>query len=151
MKGLLVYLSPTKLLVAGLSLAVAGGVVAGVLATQGGSSTNGDRAAPRGSAANDSVETPQITPTRETAGRDPISNASPQLLIGDLRKLLDKDDIKPIYDPSFVSAGEAKLLGEDHVMGVAINGDARAYPIGVLRFREMVNDVVGGVPLLVTW
>ena len=147
MKGLLVYLSSAKLLIAGLLLAVAGGVVAGVIATQSGS----DGATPRGPTTNDSAETPSSTPGRETAGRDPISNASPQLLIGDLRKLLDKDDIKPIYDPSFVSAGEAKLLGEDHVMGVAINGDVRAYPIGVLRFREMVNDVVGGVPLLVTW
>ena len=143
-------MSPTKLLVAGLSLAVAGGVVAGVLATQGGSSTNGDRAAPRGSAANDSVGTPPITPTRETVGRDPISSASPQLLIGDLRKLLDKDDIKPIYDPGFVSADKARLLDDDHVMGIAVNGEARSYPIGLLRFRGMVNDVVGGVPLLVT-
>ena len=36
-------------------------------------------------------------------------------------------------------------------MGLAINGEAKAYPVEVLNFREMVNDVVGGVPVLVTW
>ena len=39
----------------------------------------------------------------------------------------------------------------DLVIGVSIAGDSRAYPIRVLRFREMVNDELGGVPILVTW
>ena len=37
------------------------------------------------------------------------------------------------------------------VMAVEINGEARAYPISVLNSREIVNDVVGGRPILVTW
>ena len=37
------------------------------------------------------------------------------------------------------------------VLGVSLNGDARAYPIGVLTYQEMVSDIVGGVPILVTW
>jgi hypothetical protein len=37
------------------------------------------------------------------------------------------------------------------VMGLEINGDARAYPTGMLRAREMVNDEVGGTPVLVSW
>jgi hypothetical protein len=36
-------------------------------------------------------------------------------------------------------------------MGLEINGEARAYPIGIMRIREMVNDDVGGTPVLVTW
>ena len=36
-------------------------------------------------------------------------------------------------------------------MGVEINGESKAYPVGPLNYREMVNDVVGGVPVLVTW
>ena len=39
----------------------------------------------------------------------------------------------------------------DLVMGVSINGDSRAYPVRYLRWREMVNDEVGGIPILVTW
>ena len=40
---------------------------------------------------------------------------------------------------------------EDLVIGVSIGGQVRAYPIGPLRFREMVNDELGGTPILVTW
>jgi hypothetical protein len=36
-------------------------------------------------------------------------------------------------------------------MGVAIEGEAKAYPISVLRFREMVNDDLAGMHILVTW
>ena len=66
-------------------------------------------------------------------------------------QLLQKDAIRPVYDPQFVPAEVTPLGDRDYVLGVALNGDARAYPIGILRFREMVNDTVGGVPVLVTW
>ena len=69
----------------------------------------------------------------------------------DFVQLLLPDDIAPIYDPQFVSAADARLPDEELVIGSSINGDARAYPAGVLYTREMVNDVVGGVPVLVTW
>ena len=62
-----------------------------------------------------------------------------------------RDSIRPIYDPTFVTVDESKLDDGDHVIGLAVNGEARAYSVGVLTSREMVNDVVGGVPVLVTW
>ena len=37
------------------------------------------------------------------------------------------------------------------VLAVEINGDARAYPIEPLVSYEIVNDVVGGVPVAITW
>ena len=61
------------------------------------------------------------------------------------------DSIRPIYEPQFVSAEAADLDDKAYVLGLALNGDARGYPIGILARREMVNDVVGGVPVLVTW
>ena len=61
------------------------------------------------------------------------------------------DAIPPIYDPQFVASEESDLVDDELVMGVSVNGDSRAYPVGMMRFREMVNDEVGGVPLLVTW
>ncbi len=69
----------------------------------------------------------------------------------DFRQLLRRDAIKPVYEPTFVPAEESGFSGEELVLGVAINGDSRAYPIGVLVSREMVIDEVGGVPILVTW
>ena len=37
------------------------------------------------------------------------------------------------------------------VLSLVVGGDARAYPLRVLLFHEIVNDVVGGVPVLVTY
>lgn len=67
------------------------------------------------------------------------------------RQLLSRDGITPIYDPKFVSAAKASFGDNDLVMGVTINGESKAYPVGMLNFREMVIDEVGGVPILVTW
>ena len=53
--------------------------------------------------------------------------------------------------PVLVSAEESGLQDGDHVMGLAIDGEARAYPVRELFSREMVNDEVAGVPVLVTW
>lgn len=66
---------------------------------------------------------------------------------------MPRDLINPIYTPKFVSPDEIEelLLDEELVMGLSINGEARAYPVGIMRFREIVNDEVGGIPLLVTW
>ena len=67
------------------------------------------------------------------------------------RQLLGRDDIAPVYSPRFVRARLSGLPREELVIGVSIAGDARAYPVRYLRWREMVNDEVGGVPVLVSW
>lgn len=69
----------------------------------------------------------------------------------EFRQLLPKDAILPIYDPQFVPGDLTSLDPGELVMGVDINGESKAYPVGPLNYREMVNDVVGGVPILVTW
>lgn len=66
-------------------------------------------------------------------------------------QLLRRDAIAPIYEPTFLPATESKYVDDELVIGVEINGDARAYAIGTLSAREMVNDTVGGRPILVTW
>lgn len=65
--------------------------------------------------------------------------------------LIPFDGIRPIYDPVFVAVKDAPYEDEELVMGVAIDGEAKAYPVTVLRFREMVNDELAGIPTLVTW
>lgn len=69
----------------------------------------------------------------------------------DYVQLLRPDDIPPIYAPEFVPASQAPLPDDELVIGLSINDDARAYPAGILYIREMVNDVVGGAPVLVSW
>ena len=39
----------------------------------------------------------------------------------------------------------------EQVLGLSVNGEHRAYPIPMLSRHEIVNDVVGGVPVAVTW
>lgn len=66
-------------------------------------------------------------------------------------RMLAFDAIKPVYDPVFANATEAPLSDDELVMGVAIDGEAKAYPVTVLRFREIVDDELAGWPILVTW
>ncbi len=66
-------------------------------------------------------------------------------------RVLGRDMIFPIYNPRFVMAGEAKVQADELVLGIEINGRAKAYPITVLASREMVNDDLSGVPILATW
>ena len=79
------------------------------------------------------------------------SSVEVEVDFGRFRQLIARDVIAPIYDPTFISGELAELDPGELVMGVEINGESRAYPIGPLNYREMVNDVVGGVPILVTW
>ena len=65
--------------------------------------------------------------------------------------LLPYDGIRPIYEPEFVPADNSPLEDDELVIGISLNGEAKAYPITVLRSREMVNDELGGNPILVTW
>jgi hypothetical protein len=63
-----------------------------------------------------------------------------------------KDGIPSIDDPKFVAVAEVSdLAPTEPVIGLIVNGDARAYPLRVLTWHEIVNDVIGGVPVAVTY
>jgi hypothetical protein len=68
-------------------------------------------------------------------------------------QLLPFDGIRPIYDPEFArQEAVQELLEQDElIIGISLGDEAKAYPISVLRFREMVNDEMAGIPTLVTW
>lgn len=59
------------------------------------------------------------------------------------------DGIPPLDEPRFVDPLQAGawIKPSDQVIGVEINGDARAYPRRIIDWHEMVNDTVGGVPV----
>ncbi len=63
-----------------------------------------------------------------------------------------KDGIPALTNPKQITPAEATYLTEDElVFGVEINGDARAYPLRILDWHEMFNDVVGGVPVTLAY
>ena len=62
------------------------------------------------------------------------------------------DGIPALQNPRFVAAAEATYLSDaEPVFGVEIAGDARAYPLRILDWHEMANDVVGGVPVALAY
>lgn len=64
-----------------------------------------------------------------------------------------RDGIPSIDDPQFVSFAEAEawLAGNEPVIALEINGDARAYPLQIMTWHEIANDEVGGIPVVVTF
>jgi hypothetical protein len=55
------------------------------------------------------------------------------------------DGIPALVNPRMKPAAEADyLIDREPVFGVSINGDNRAYPLRILDWHEMANDVVGG-------
>ena len=106
----------------------------------------------------------QIPPTEAVAQAepefaDPISSVlrdlnptGPKPIIrSQFLQLLPRDAIEPVYLPTYLSAHTVALDPEDLVIGVSIAGEHRAYPIRTLQFSEMVNDELGGAPILATW
>jgi len=62
------------------------------------------------------------------------------------------DGIPPIDDPRFVAPAEVDFLADaEPVLAVEIDGDARAYPLQIMTWHEIVNDEIGGVPVAVTY
>ncbi|MBI4383735.1 MAG: DUF3179 domain-containing protein [Nitrospinae bacterium] len=65
-----------------------------------------------------------------------------------------KDGIPALTDPAFVSSETAErefLKKTDRVLGLVLNGQARAYPVKILNWHEIVNDTIGGKPVVVTF
>lgn len=63
-----------------------------------------------------------------------------------------KDGIPSLTDPAVVPAGEVRFLrADDRVAGVTLNGEARAYPMRLLNWHEVINDELGGVPIAVVY
>ncbi|MEM6712084.1 MAG: DUF3179 domain-containing protein [Pseudomonadota bacterium] len=63
-----------------------------------------------------------------------------------------RDGIPPINGPSFIGVSDVEHLSPlDPVMSFTRNGETRAYPLRVMTFHQIVNDVVGGAPVAVTY
>ena len=80
--------------------------------------------------------------TRTTISFDEIMTGGPP-----------KDGIPSIDDPQFESITDADLWLDDlePVQVVDLNGDVRAYPVQVMVWHELVNDTVGGEPVVITF
>jgi hypothetical protein len=60
-----------------------------------------------------------------------------------------KDGIPAILKPAFIKAAEAGFLNDpDKVLGLLEGGEAKAYPIKILNWHEIVNDTLAGKPVV---
>jgi hypothetical protein len=101
--------------------------------------------------------------TARGADRDPpdfdLSNTivPPELIV----RAMARDGVHTLLEPATIEAAEVAryneeergklLVSDDRVIGIAINGEARAYPLRLMRWHEVVNDVVGGRLIAVTY
>ena len=95
-------------------------------------------------------------PAGPSALTDPRSDAFPDALVP-IDEIISggppPDGIPPIDAPVFIDVVQADdlLEGAESVVALEINGDARAYPVRVMIWHEIVNDTVGGFPVSVTY
>jgi hypothetical protein len=57
----------------------------------------------------------------------------------------------PIAGPGFETEAQSKLDAGEMLMAVRLGSDARAYPISEMGYHHILNDVVNGVPIAVTY
>lgn len=64
-----------------------------------------------------------------------------------------RDGIPAVDDPQFISQEEAQewLADNEPVVAFEIDGEAKAYPLQILIWHEIVNDVVAEVPVAITF
>jgi len=97
----------------------------------------------------------RVLPIGASALTDPFNDAFPDPLIPltEVNVVLPPDTIRSIDNPVFLQvADNLEILDPaEPVVALEINGDARAYPVRVMVSHEIVNDVVGGVPIAITY
>jgi hypothetical protein len=57
----------------------------------------------------------------------------------------------PIDAPQFESASTSKLDNGEMILAIRYGSDARAYPIREMAYHHLLNDIVAGVPVAVTY
>jgi hypothetical protein len=62
-----------------------------------------------------------------------------------------RDGIPALDHPTHVAAAAEPWDGDEMVIGIHWDGEARAYPIAILEWHELVNDTVAGRPILVSY
>jgi predicted small lipoprotein YifL len=143
-----------------------------LLAILAGCGSAGPGETPAPAATTPPTATVQANSTATPAGSEParVDSRSPalrQLTLSwntdwtratiDLSEILSggppRDGIPSIDRPEFVAIDEARewVAGNEPVIALEIDGDARAYPLQILTWHEIVNDTLGDAPVLVTF
>lgn len=108
----------------------------------------------------DATETPAGEPIIRETSRHFLTSlpwkTNWSIRIIDLAELIlgaPRDGIPPLNEPAFISVAEADAIYSDNspVIQFEVHEDVRAYPLEIMTWHEIVNDVVGGTPVAVTF
>jgi hypothetical protein len=57
----------------------------------------------------------------------------------------------PVKSPEFIAQADSKLDEKEMILAVRVGAEDRAYPISQMAYHHIVNDEVGGVPIVATY
>lgn len=89
------------------------------------------------------------TPT--CAGDPPPGSSAADELPPGVQQILPRGGIPAIFQPRFVGADEARIPDDAWVLGVVVEGEAKAYSLNLLNRHEVVNDRSGGTAFAAVW
>lgn len=68
-----------------------------------------------------------------------------------VEQVIPRGRIAAVFEPEFVSAASAEIPRDAWILGVAIDGEARAYSLNLLNSHEVVNDRIGEKSFAAVW
>ena len=68
-----------------------------------------------------------------------------------VEQILRRGGIPAVFEPNFVVASKAEIPDDAWVLGVALDGEARAYSLNLLNSHEVVNDRIGEKNFAAVW
>ncbi len=68
-------------------------------------------------------------------------------------RAVSRDSFPVLTNPPMDTSekGDRILHPNEWVIGIALKGEAKAYPVDVMGFHELINDTVGRIPIAVGW
>ena len=68
-----------------------------------------------------------------------------------VEQIIPRGQIAAVVEPEFVPPREAHISDDAWVLGVVVDGHARAYSLNLLNSHEVVNDTIGNTSFAVVW
>jgi hypothetical protein len=68
-----------------------------------------------------------------------------------VEQIVPRGAIPAVFEPHFVPAHEAEIQPDAWVLGVVVDGEARAYSLNLLNRHEIVNDKIGEKAFAAVW
>ena len=141
------------MITSGLALLAAGCSSTTPTATSSPAPTSIPQATPTPEPTRTPWSTPTLVPTPTQFPLTETGKVTRDELIARMQPAVVRDAIPAILQPQFVApeAVPPEFKDVELVLGLSMNGESKAYPLDVLSHHEAVNDVVGGVPVVITW